>query len=1299
MRQTTNTSSMAETEKNEAITVVIEKLTEIVGEIDHVPEVSVSNDGQLQNEHTIVINNKPTTYAVEGDISALTDKGKEPTKVQPKVVTNQKGERTVILTTTEDSSDDKGERQVVLNFPVKVGNLNIENPEGLIQTLQNLNYALETGKSSSQKSTNSPSQGKKETFKCAKCDYSSHNKHYLKQHVELVHNAERPFKCPFCDYAGKRSHSLKEHLVVHSSYRPYECTLCNATFRKKGHLTNHVRMHSSKKTLNCSLCKQVFNEQTELHQHLREAHPSSNIYACDLCEYATTVKTNIIMHMHVHGNPKTFVCQTCNFVAVHTKIMTEHIQNIHDGNGAYAIKPHSSSKDGPVILMKCSQCGFTTDNRAVLTSHMWEHIDAESGPQENTESSPNITTTSDVGPIEDVVATTSIVGSTSTSPGNSVAKSPNKESKPTIYHCAQCNYSNSEAYVFITHMLSHKPNMPKPNATPEPTTTAASSTTDDGNQGKPFVHDTWAGVYRCSICSYTCELQRTIKAHIWKHIGNNDLDYPMFQNGPLSVYDDTPIGIPMLLGGKAPVATVATSAGPVANSQKITSPMAVRVEHVETTVDDIAPPVGMVVTVGGSPESASTSPRAGVHIKANTIDPASIMSITNSPEIDLKQAGIRRIAPGFAVVPASDAEQAVSLKKTDVHTNKLQLSQNSTIVMMSVPKRKPVPEDVEMQATAKKLRIRGESSKNVVVQEVSKVYTTPAFSLGVNSTSQGQSRSGAQSPQSTVSTSSSPAALNVAAADPVSIPSDIMKMAPSRDESLLPEHCVEVEVTAEDLQAVVEEMETETRGRQTAPDIGLKESIIVYARSDTDAAEDDLDDGRDADSDGSQKTGICKSLLAVIEQLRERSKSESEEDVGPNSKGGKGGKRRRSTPSEFVVPNDPDVPLDNNLNVEKVDGQFRCKLCHYTSPASALMTTHMRLHKAKKPSECSLCNYTAGSSEELQDHVLQHCKVRTYQCKLCTSSFSYKSQLRAHMRAHNERAPFSCIHCPFQTIDPVVFTNHGKEHLQTIHLCPTCGQKYDTKSELERHTQTKCRGKEVLKCDECDFTSINKESYRKHMRWHGKAYKCEKCEFSSTNYTEFKSHSRTHEEEQELKCDLCDFIASSTRSLKSHMKRHVNDQRFVQQPLEQYKCNMCGYVCHHLPSLKSHMWRHASEASYSYENTNEVINAAIDYDSRTEEEKKNKQNAMAPDCLVTFRCCQCGFETMEKSDLNLHMKSHMDIIKKTLEVNKGRVANHLLGSHQMSAEGDTPLTEETFQATESVKVTESGDANSSELSQ
>lgn len=80
-------------------------------------------------------------------------------------------------------------------------------------------------------------------YHCIECGYSSHNKHYYKQHVDLVHNEDRPYKCPHCDYAGKRRHALLEHLVVHSNQRPFTCDHCNASFRKKVILSKYNNMN------------------------------------------------------------------------------------------------------------------------------------------------------------------------------------------------------------------------------------------------------------------------------------------------------------------------------------------------------------------------------------------------------------------------------------------------------------------------------------------------------------------------------------------------------------------------------------------------------------------------------------------------------------------------------------------------------------------------------------------------------------------------------------------------------------------------------------------------------------------------------------------------------------------------------------------------------------------------------------------------------------------------------------------------------------------------------------------------
>lgn len=198
-------------------------------------------------------------------------------------------------------------------------------------------------------------------MKCPNCDYSSTNKHYLRQHIDLVHTTERPFKCPFCDYAGKRSHSLKEHLIVHSDERPYTCTQCNAKFRKKGHLTNHYRMHSEAQTVaRCSLCELncSFTNRDELYHHLREHHidqRDQGVFCCNRCSYATVVKGNLHVHEMAHTDYR------------HVVLMKPKL-------------PPTAN-----IILKCSDCGFETNQRKELEKHVISrHMDGSDALLEET---------------------------------------------------------------------------------------------------------------------------------------------------------------------------------------------------------------------------------------------------------------------------------------------------------------------------------------------------------------------------------------------------------------------------------------------------------------------------------------------------------------------------------------------------------------------------------------------------------------------------------------------------------------------------------------------------------------------------------------------------------------------------------------------------------------------------------------------------------------------------------------------------------------------------------------------------
>lgn len=312
----------------------------------------------------------------------------------------------------------------------------------------------------------------KPLHKCTECDYSSSNKHFLRQHFELVHVADRKFKCPFCNYAGKRSHSLKEHLVVHSSTPPFKCTLCNASFRKKGHLTNHVRMHARRNE-----CKE------------EELKAAETMFTCDLCTFKVADIDSVEKHMLTHEHPPVYSCNDCSFSSAYSGSYGRHLQT--SGHGC---RPSQSGDTGntsnTIVLMKCSECGFTTQDEQCLKSHMVQHIDKQQYEL--------------------------------------------PDNRENAYRCSDCSFTCPTAQQFVNHIICHSISTSREKM-------PCTGNTDSG-QCAGFTHDDKVGMYKCSLCGFMSEHQRSIKSHIWKHSGHKDIDYPMFQNGPLSVYDITPVG-------------------------------------------------------------------------------------------------------------------------------------------------------------------------------------------------------------------------------------------------------------------------------------------------------------------------------------------------------------------------------------------------------------------------------------------------------------------------------------------------------------------------------------------------------------------------------------------------------------------------------------------------------------------------------------------------------------------------------------------------------------------------------------
>ena len=160
------------------------------------------------------------------------------------------------------------------------------------------------------------------------------------------------------------------------------------------------------------------------------------------------------------------------------------------------------------------------------------------------------------------------------------------------------------------------------------------------------------------------------------------------------------------------------------------------------------------------------------------------------------------------------------------------------------------------------------------------------------------------------------------------------------------------------------------------------------------------------------------------------------------------------------------------------------------------VTTHGIRKKTNSDSRsyrCSICGIRKRSAHNLNVH---HKKRHSAQmCGVCGKVFDLASSLSHHMYTHNERR-FFCEKCPFHCHFESELKKHNiSHHSQPSHQCMkrNCGRWFKRKSDLVLHLET--HKKDVLDCDQCDFTTKLQKYLKEHKKSHENTlpYSCNIC--------------------------------------------------------------------------------------------------------------------------------------------------------------------------------------------------------------
>uniref|UniRef100_A0A8C3C5Q8 Zinc finger protein 507 n=1 Tax=Cairina moschata TaxID=8855 RepID=A0A8C3C5Q8_CAIMO len=660
------------------------------------------------------------------------------------------------------------------------------------------------------------------------------------------------------------------------------------------------------------------------------------------------------------------------------------------------IKQHGQKNE--VILM-CSECHFASKNQEELESHFQNYHENGSKMQTKVQQCVNVSSSFLQGPVERSV------------------KSGNDQTGNV--ECKDITPS------------THMPEM---------------------GRRKWYTYEQY-GMYRCLICRYTCGQQRMLKTHSWKHAGEVDCSYPIFEE------ENETANLSEMVVTHTPHSMDAVVLSLENNELDI---------HGEPTLQ---------LQICNSEQLSCKSP-VGTNVKEEMIN----QSVVHSPTTEVLEETVSDTEQHNLVTDSllSSAQKIINCSpNTKGHVNviveRLPGAEESVL-------QKPFLINTDIE-TEKKLI---SEASHVTGEEPDEVYHSDEIQeviIGWNNT---EKKENELSPIKNVATDEN--------APPVRrrTNSESLRLHSLAAEALVTMPIRAAELTRSSFRTLTgEDTVVADTGQGEANGLCMAHSKLVSSHKNpseefsglnqNECAIVEIQNERPELSEAPIKMGISMSLLTVIEKLKERTdQNASDDDI----------LKELQDNAQCQNANDANIPGSNLVEyIPSADRPYRCRLCHYSSSNKGYIKQHLRVHRQRQPYQCPICEHIADNSKDLESHMINHCKTRMYQCKQCKESFHYKSQLRNHEREQHSL--------------PDIFST-------------ATSNKLTVSNDMDEREGNKSSLQKLYRCDVCDYTSTTYVGVRNHRRIHNsdKPYRCSLCGYVCSHPPSLKSHMWKHASDQ-----------------------------------------------------------------------------------------------------------------------------------------------------------------------------------------
>ncbi|XP_059056465.1 gastrula zinc finger protein XlCGF57.1-like isoform X12 [Achroia grisella] len=190
-----------------------------------------------------------------------------------------------------------------------------------------------------------------------------------------------------------------------------------------------------------------------------------------------------------------------------------------------------------------------------------------------------------------------------------------------------------------------------------------------------------------------------------------------------------------------------------------------------------------------------------------------------------------------------------------------------------------------------------------------------------------------------------------------------------------------------------------------------------------------------------------------------------------------------------------------------------CESCGKSYFTSSSLQQHMKLSHIGDQRICVKCKKTFMTLEAKRKHLNDSPKCWSFLCRDCGERFMTATQRDAHRaQLHGaQKKTYHCLECNEVFPDRMRYRVHYKiTHTDQYFTC-SCGRKFDTKTNLEKHRVVHTKEK-LFPCTVCMKSFARKRNLVQHMWIHSehKRFSCKICNKQFTQNVTWKSHMRTY---------------------------------------------------------------------------------------------------------------------------------------------------------------------------------------------